>query len=342
MKSSLKAIFLGKFQPPHLGHIQTILKISKSYEKVIIGITKGSQKILEYEKVKNIFEDIFENHKNIKVEILEGTIEGGSAKLDSYDFDIIVSGNNKVISLLKQKGYKTEFHPRTEGIGYSGSELRTILNKYQNDSNYNKNIFEFKLFPMSNIKPLEKILPSHFKNIEQMILKDNMMFRPLIIDNKYNIVLDGSHRYAFLQKYGYTYAPCLLVDYDDESIFVGNHLKHRFIKDEDFKISKSQIISRALNEKLFDARTTRHFFPFRKEDYSTSLDILKKGSIRDISYLIENTTIEDEIEIDKKYIKELDEEMSILENYIKEQKDVKRYLETQINLMQYKQEKKSI
>lgn len=330
----MKAIFLGKFSPPHLGHIRTILKISKEYEKVIIGITKGSQKLLEYEKIKEIFEEVFENYNNIEVEIIEGTIEGGDANLNSYDFDIIVSGNHKVLKILSQKGYKTLFQARTEGIGYSGSEIRALAHNQNIISlEDKKTIFEFRILQMSEIKPLEKVLPSHFKNIENMILKDNAIHKPLIIDRKYNIVLDGSHRYAFLQKHGYKYAPCLLVDYDDEAIFVGNHLKHRFVKDENFIISKSQIISRALSENLFSARTTRHFFPFRKVDYTTKLYKLEKGSQKDISYLIENTTIKDEIEIDERYIKELDEEMNILENYIKEQKDVKKYLETQINLM---------
>ncbi|AZL54722.1 hypothetical protein EI285_09095 [Aliarcobacter skirrowii] len=331
----MTAIFLGKFQPPHLGHIQTILKISKKYEKVIIGITKGSQKILDYEEVKSIFEEIFENNKNIEVEIIEGTIEDGTAKLDSYNFDIIVTGNKKVLKLLSEKGYKTIFQARTEGVGYSGSEIRALAHNQNVISlEDKKNIFEFKILTMNEIKPLEKILPTHFKNIESMILKDGVLHKPLIIDRKYNIVLDGSHRYAFLQKYGYKYAPCLLVDYDDEAIFVGNHLKHRFIKDENFIISKSQIISRALSENLFAARTTRHFFPFRKVDYTILLDKLEKGNQKDISYLIENATINEEIEIDKQYIKEIEEEMNILENYIKEQKDVKKYLETQINLMQ--------
>lgn len=328
----MTVIFLGKFQPPHLGHIRTILKIAKQYEKVIIGITKGSQQIIEYIEVKNIFQEIFESNENISVEIIEGTIEDNTANLDSYSFDIAISGNHKVLKILNEKGYKTLFQNRTEGVGYSGSEIRALSHNQSIISlEEKKNIFEFKILPMSQIKPLEKVLQTHFKNIEEMILNDDIIKKPLIVDKKYNIVLDGSHRYAFLQKYGYKFAPCLLVDYDDESIFVGNHLKHRFIKDENFIISKSEIISRALNEQLYSARTTRHFFPFRKIDYDTPLEVLKQGNIKDISYLLEDISIEDEILIDKNYIKELNEEMSVLKDYIKEQKDVKKYLSYQIS-----------
>ena len=49
------------------------------------------------------------------------------------------------------------------------------------------------------------------------------------------------------------------MDYDDETIFVGNDLKHRYLIDKDLKLSKSKVIEAALNEKLLDARTTRHF-----------------------------------------------------------------------------------
>ncbi|WP_077928372.1 ParB N-terminal domain-containing protein [Wohlfahrtiimonas populi] len=186
---------------------------------------------------------------------------------------------------------------------------------------------------MSDLKPLEKVLPSHLDNIEKMLFKDGEMRRPLIIDEKYNVVLDGSHRYAFLVKYGFKYAPVISVQYDDESIFVGNHLKHRFLKDENFVISKSEVIYRGLNEKLFDARTTRHFFPFRKIDHSVLLRDLVQGSEKDISYLLQNISIEEEILKDMNYISEIDDELAVLSSYIQEQEDVKKYLSYQIEEM---------
>jgi len=186
---------------------------------------------------------------------------------------------------------------------------------------------------MSFIRPLEKVLPSHLKNIEQMILSDKVINKPLIVDNTYNIVLDGSHRYAFLVKHGFKAAPVIKVDYDDEAIFVGNHLKHRFLKDEHFVISKSEIISRALNENLFDARTTRHFFPFRKSDYPVELAVLEKGNPQNIDFLIQDIPVAEEINKDIRYINEIDEEIKILQSYISEQLDVRKYLQKQIELM---------
>jgi cytidyltransferase-like protein len=330
----MKVIFLGKFQPPHLGHIRTIMKVAKEYTSVIVGITKGTPCIMEYEEIKKIFEELFSSYHQIEVVLIDGTIEDNTANLSQYDFDIVISGNYKVIETLKNKGFKTKYQERTDGIGYSGSEIRSLSHVVSQEAIHSKNIsVDFKILPVALLKPLEKILPSHYQNIEKMIFQDGAMKKPLIIDNKYNIVLDGSHRYAFLVKNGFQYAPVITVNYSDDAIFVGNHLKHRYLKDENFIISKAEVIARALNENLFDARTTRHFFPFRKIDYMVSLEQLVKGESKDISYLLQSVSIEDEINEDLKYILEIEEELAILEAYKKEQKDVKKYLKTQIDFM---------
>ena len=330
----MKALFLGKFQPPHLGHIQTIKNLAKSYSKVTIGITKGTPKVLDYENVKEILVNIFESDNNINVELVDGTIEGNTASLDKLEFDIIVTGNHKVLELLQLQGYLTKFEERSHGIGYSGSELRSLKNLNSNlvpESRIND--FKLEIVPTSSLKPLEKVLPSHLKNLENLILQDQIIKKPIIVDRDHNIVLDGSHRYAFLIRYGYEFAPVIKVNYSDESIFVGNHLKHRYIQDKSFVISKSEVISRGLNEDIYSARTTRHFFPFRKEDFPVSLERLNKGFKQDISYLIEDVACNEEIDTDLTYIAEINEELEILKMYMKEQNEVKAYLEMQIQAM---------
>lgn len=334
----MRAIFLGKFQPPHLGHIRTILKIAESYEQVIVGITMGEPKIIDYKEVLNIMREVLAGYKNINVVLIEGMIEDGTASLQDLDFDIVVSGNHKVLEALNKLGYKTIFQDRTDGLGYSGSEIRGLTQASQHviSLKEEKQNYFFKIMKVSDLKPLEKVLPSHLENIEKMLFKDGEMRRPLIVDDKYNIVLDGSHRYAFLVKYGFKYAPVISIKYDDESIFVGNHLKHRFLKDENLVISKSEVIYRGLNEKLFDARTTRHFFPFRKIDHTVSLENLIQGDQKDISYLLQNISLDEEILKDMNYISEIDDELNVLSSYVKEQEDVKAYLSYQIEEMKKK------
>jgi cytidyltransferase-like protein len=329
------AIFFGKFQPPHLGHVITIKRLLPNFKKLIIGITyvKSKNSILKPKQIKKILKEIFQDYNNISFELIEGSIEEGTASISHLNFDIIISGNNKILNVLKTMGYKTLFQPRSIGVGFSGSEIRNLSNQKTNKKIKRNIEFKFELEKLSNLKPLEKVLPNHLANIEQMILKDGIMLKPIIIDNKHNIVLDGSHRYAFLLKFGYKKAPVIKVDYSDESIFVGNYLKHRYLIDKDLKLNKSEIVKAALNEKLLDARTTRHFFPFRKINYPVKLSKLVRGKLKNIEFLIEKTNIKKEINKNLQYIDEINTELKILNNYIDEQRDIKNYLIYQVDLM---------
>ena len=328
------AIFFGKFQPPHLGHIITIKHILRGFNKLIVGITYNDKDGLDPKKIKKIFNTAFKDYKNITFKIISGSIEGGTASIKHLNFDTVVSGNKKIISILNEIGYNTLFQPRSTGPGFSSSEIRSLENFNLNKNNKRRNTkFNLEFEELSKLKPLEKVLPNHLANIENMILKDGLMLKPIIVDNKYNIVLDGSHRYAFLLKYGYKKAPVIKVDYNDETIFVGNSLKHRYLIDKDLELNKSKIIEIALNEKLLNPRTTRHFFPFRKINYPVKLEKLIPGKPKKINFLIKKTSIQNEMKINQSYINEIAQELAILNSYIGEQTDIKSYLTDQINMM---------
>lgn len=330
----MKALFLGKFQPPHLGHIRTIFKLAKSFDELIVGVTKGEVKAIEYAEAINIIREVTEPLGNVSVLLLDGTVEGGTADLEGLGFDVVISGNYKVLNLLAEQGYKVKFQPRTQGDFYSGSALRSLVQSKQGIYIENRSVgYDFKIVPISMLKPLERVFPFHFANIEMLLLKDGVMRRPIIVDAQHKIVLDGSHRYAFLLKHGYQMAPVIQVDYSEDAIFVGNHLKHRFLKDQDFTLTKADVVLRSLNEDLFPPRTTRHFFPFRKIDHPVTLELLQKAGQRNIDHLLERCAPEDEINADEGYISEIDEEIRMLNDYIREQNGVRDYLRFQVNEM---------
>jgi len=328
------AVFIGKFQPPHLGHIITINRILKKFDKVIVGITYNKIDNLDPHKIKKILEEVFQTNENVSVVLINGSVEGGDAKLNHLNFDVALSGNNKVVTILKTKGYNAIFQPRSIGPGFSGSEVRSGMNFNSSKQGGQRNVeFNMELEELSKLKPHEKVLPNRLAHIESVLLKDGFMFKPIIVDNKYNVILDGSHRYAFLLKNGYSKAPVIKINYYDETIFVGNSLKHRYLIDKDLKLNKSKVIEAALNEKLLDARSSKNFFPFRKVNYPVKLENLIPGKKKNIDFLIEKTTIQDEIDINKLWINEIDEELEILNSYKGEQIDVKSYLVNQINIL---------
>jgi nicotinamide mononucleotide adenylyltransferase len=192
---------------------------------------------------------------------------------------------------------------------------------------------KYEIVPIGHLIPLELVFPTHLKNLEVMIDNDDFMLKAIIADGNTGIVLDGSHRYAYLLKRGFKEAPVHWVDYDDENIRVGTQLSHRFFIDEDAGITKAICKGHALAGRLLPPRTTRHFFPFRKIDIALPLDQLKRGESVDVSHLVYDADIIEEIEHNEQYINEINEEVEIIINYLSEVSQTKSYLTKQINLM---------
>lgn len=191
-----------------------------------------------------------------------------------------------------------------------------------------------QLINLDKLKPLEKVFPNHLQYIQNQIENDGCINKPLIIDKLHHIILDGSHRYAYLKSCGYTLAPVIMVDYESDLISLGSHLIHRIINHVSTTLSKKEVIKKALNNELLEPRSTRHFFPFRKENHPTLLRHLKKEQNVNIDYLLSDVNIQKQIESNTSYIKEIDCELKIINQYIQEQIQVKEYLENQIENMQ--------
>ena len=191
------------------------------------------------------------------------------------------------------------------------------------------------IVPIDRLKPLEKVFRYHLKNLSEMILKEGIVQTPIIADKKHGIVLDGSHRYIFFLMNGFKEVPVKFVDYEDEHIRVGSRLIHRHLVQEKIKISKKEVVRRGLKGDLFYPRTTRHFFPFRKnERINIPLDSLKKGRNIDVESFIANSTFQDEIDHNQKYLSEIEKEFDELIRYMEEIRQTKNYLKTQILMMQ--------
>jgi len=187
---------------------------------------------------------------------------------------------------------------------------------------------------ISKLKPLELVFPNHLENLSKMLLDSGVIKSPILADRKTGIVLDGSHRYIFFLKNGYKNVPVVFVNYQDENIRVGSKLIHRFLIDSELSISKAEVLDRGLTGRLFTPRTTRHFFPFRKNKFvNLKLSELKKGSPVNVDKYIANVSIQDEINHNDMYIEEIEFEIDEMIKYMEEVRQTKDYLKKQIKLM---------
>jgi hypothetical protein len=156
----------------------------------------------------------------------------------------------------------------------------------------------FEIVPIYRLKPLEYVFPHHLSNLESMIT--DTINKPLIVDSNTGTILDGSHRYIYFFKNGFNEVPVWWIDYNDDRISTG------------ISMSKEEIIKR---KGLLPPRTTRHKFPFTKDDVPVKLNTLDKGEVRDASHLIWNSTKEEELLHNLGYLHELKES----ERYILQQ-----------------------
>ena len=190
------------------------------------------------------------------------------------------------------------------------------------------------IYEINKLKPLEKVFPNHLSILSNMIKSSTKVLSPIIADKETGIILDGSHRYIFFLKEGYLTVPVKLIDYKDEHIRVGTHLMHRHIIDSDPGISKNEVIKRGLTGNTYPPRTTRHFFPFRKNvNANVNLSDLLKGDPVDVSKYIANVSIEHEINHNLNYLDEIDFEMDEIIKYLDEIRMTKLYLKNQIKAM---------
>ena len=121
------ALFPGRFQPPHLGHVITIMRIYPIYDEILVAITEytyeGTKKrVLPTRKIIRILEKLFAHLPKIKVV----TIGRGIIERRSFDdlppCNYIVSGNMGVILAAEKAGYKARLIPRADDLYYLRGE----------------------------------------------------------------------------------------------------------------------------------------------------------------------------------------------------------------------------
>jgi len=122
--------FPGKFHPPHLGHARTILKLIPRYSKVIIGVSGDvpSDEVTSVDEIVCILNDLFTPFENVEVVRIEGVLVEKNSLKGLPKFDILLSGNPVVLEWAKKMGIKSEYLPRSEGMYFSGTEIRRHLN----------------------------------------------------------------------------------------------------------------------------------------------------------------------------------------------------------------------
>jgi len=136
----MKALFIGRFQPFHNGHLKVIKNASKKYDKIIIGIgsaqysnttenpfTADERKIMIERSLKKVN---LENYKIILIPDIHNPPKWVDHVLSIYsDFDIVISNKSLTKQVFSEKGYSVKETPFYDKKHFSGKEIRRRIAK---------------------------------------------------------------------------------------------------------------------------------------------------------------------------------------------------------------------
>ena len=118
----MEALFIGRFQPFHKGHLKVIKNILKKYDKVVIGIGSSQYKntsdnpfnISERKEMikRSLHEENIDNYETIEIPDIHNPPKWVDHVLSIYsDFDIVITNNSFTKKLFKEKNIKVDNTP---------------------------------------------------------------------------------------------------------------------------------------------------------------------------------------------------------------------------------------
>ncbi|MEF8878981.1 MAG: nicotinamide-nucleotide adenylyltransferase [Candidatus Thermoplasmatota archaeon] len=161
----MNALFIGRFQPFHKGHLKVLKKISKEYNKIIIGIGSSQyshtqENPFTAEERKNMIEKtLMENDINNFEICLIPDIHNLSEWVDYASsitprFHIVVTNSDLTRKLFEEKSYTVEGTKMYNRDRLSGEEIRKkIINKEKWRHLVPRTVYDF----ITNIKGENRI-----------------------------------------------------------------------------------------------------------------------------------------------------------------------------------------
>ncbi len=131
----MKALYIGRFQPFHKGHLKIIQNFTKKYDEIIIGIgssqygntlenpfTSEERRLM----IKKSLDDIdIKNYRIIELPDIHNYPKWVSHVVSIIpDFDVVISNSPLTKRLFSEKGYTLEETPLYDRRKYSGEKIR--------------------------------------------------------------------------------------------------------------------------------------------------------------------------------------------------------------------------
>lgn len=123
---------------------------------------------------------------------------------------------------------------------------------------------KIRIIPIKKLKVHERINKSNLFKVKKILISAGGFTKPIIVDEKYFIILDGHHRAQALKDFGFSNIPVYLVDYSNKKIIVSSRRKT-------IEVTKKDVISRALCKNPYPYKTSRHYILHRPVNLNIKL-----------------------------------------------------------------------
>jgi hypothetical protein len=147
-----------------------------------------------------------------------------------------------------------------EVIGYTSSR-----------SSNSRCSYPIALVPLTVLKPHEQDIPERVEALMRSLVEDGVQIKPILVDSKTLVILDGHHRVEALKRMGARYVAAVIVDYDDdECIAVGSWR-------EGWNVTKELVRRTGVEGKRLPPRTSRHMPRFEVPEVRVPIERLLGG-----------------------------------------------------------------
>ncbi len=157
-----------------------------------------------------------------------------------------------------------------ESARKNAATYHMLRDQHLSDQHLDNRTFFYTLVDLVDIKPHEEIIQENLDKLLSAVKADGILRKPVLLDRRHKVVLDGHHRVAALTQLGYSKIPVYMVDYDDERILLD------FWPEAEVKgFGKEAVIEKAVKGEKYPPKTTRHIIKFEIKERHTPLEELE-------------------------------------------------------------------
>jgi nicotinamide-nucleotide adenylyltransferase len=130
----MRAFYIGRFQPYHLGHQEVLEKIARECEEIIVGVGSAqlshtfSDPFTAGERILMIMRSLADINVLFYVipieDIRRNAIWTSHVMTMTPPFDVVYTNNPYVVRLFTEAGFDVKSSPLYQREKYSGSEIR--------------------------------------------------------------------------------------------------------------------------------------------------------------------------------------------------------------------------